>query len=561
MRLSWKNAEWRRVLLIYALYALLLSSWKFCVPSFRTIFTFEWFSRSSYLYSPKIPGIMAIAGIEFICTLIVAAFVSLKPQQVSKESDSSNRDFLNTVGVIIPCHKSKDVIKATLESVLHHFCPEHVVVMDNGSSRTPLDTCLLMIRHVSLEVIYRWVPVGHKATALLLGSRLLPPTVKYVLLIDDDVHIPKFMNFDFSYFEDEQVSAVAFSIAGYGPDLTVRSMNSVQCLADFEYKLFDTSRAFFSQYGTVLFAHGAVGLWRRERFTAIYENHPGLPIGEDQWAGRINLMSGHTMKHDSGPLIYTETPSNLIPKQWCLWSSFIRNLTIWRKDKHVQDGEHQTTVAGFGSADLFNQRARRWYMNSPRRIWCNSKLFLTYGWGQFRKLPLHKALVFNVLFRFKLLRGTWTHLKVFAYITALANFFSCPARCSQLLELLQMFLVVYSVSVGRYILINFFVWRNRKDLQVTVTTMLCMPFYRKVISIYCCYGWLRSVLKYIPIIKSPEKVLGEREDVKVIWDLLRDQTDDDYLHYLEHGDYIGEPWPLLGVHTSDDFHCRRRKIV
>ena len=130
----------------------------------------------------------------------------------------TDRKLLDQVGVIIPCHKSGGVIQDTLKGVLHPARPDHVMVMDNGRTDLPMDETIVKVREISEDVVYKWVPVGHKGVALLLGNRLLPDTVKYVLLIDDDVQIPKTMLFDFSYFEEDNVSAVAHSIGTCGPD-------------------------------------------------------------------------------------------------------------------------------------------------------------------------------------------------------------------------------------------------------------------------------------------------------------------------------------------------------
>ena len=201
-------------------------------------------------------------------------------------------------------------------------------------------------------------------------------------------------------------------------------------------------------------AHGAVSIWRRGRFSEIYESHPGLPIGEDGWAGRQNLLAGYTMKHDSGCIFQTEVPPNLFPCGWLRqgnkyqlsWQRAFHRGRKWlflvslalpqifrtserisrtfgkravpsenrhgaqtysflEKEDMDQEKEVFPVLAGYGSPDLFNQRAMRCNMNSPRRLWCHIKLFFSYGWDQFLLQPFLRALVFNILFRIGLLEG------------------------------------------------------------------------------------------------------------------------------------------------------------
>ena len=79
--------------------------------------------------------------------------------------------------------------------------------------------------------------------------------------------------------------------------------------------------------------------------------------------------------------------------------------------------------------------------------------------------------------------------------------------------------------------------RNRKDLQVGVGTLLLFPIYRSILAVYRFYGYWRSILKYIPIVKSPKNVLGQTKEVAQIYPLLQEQRDidvwpieDDYGH-------------------------------
>ena len=530
MKLSFRSADWKRVIFCYVIYVLiglfLFLPWGF-----------DWYWNRYLADSNVIWVLLILISFEFLITILVCSFVSLKPEQKdedehdeqdgeeeedqvkksnengvdpvdietprafkdgrrTKNRSEEEKEFLDSIGVIIPCHKSAGVIQATLRGVLHHFKPEHVIVMDNGNQEHPIDNTLDKVREISHEILYKWVSIGHKGISLVLGNRLLPDTVKYVLLIDDDVLLPRSMVFDRSYFDNDkhdQVSAISYAIAGCGPDGTPESMNIVQQLQDFEFKFSDTFRVFMSDYSTVLFAHGAIGLWRRDRFYEIYESHPGLPIGEDGWAGRLNLQRGYTMAHDSGPLIRTEVPANLIPCQWYSWMYKI--CWCWKKEEPAStasdtagttntnqdddlgdDHERKVVIPGFGSPDLFNQRARRWDMNAPRRTWCHLKLFVLYGWNQFSRQNPFKALLFNLVIRFTFFRGFWALFKALFW----AGYIASVVLRSTLYWALLGVVVIYLLQVIKYNIINYVIWRKRKDLQVKLKILFLMPIYRSV---------------------------------------------------------------------------------
>ena len=570
MRISWKNADRRRVLPIYsayvALFLLLMWPLQKTDHGWEPAAPFRWYWEVYLGDSDQIHKILILIMLfEFAFAIIVVCFVHLKPIQnreveyddytypcqantTSLEDASekkrkvisvSDRSFHDKIGVIVPCHKSEEVIQSTLKGLLHHFRPEHIIVMDNGKTEKPMDDTILCVRDVSDKIIYKWVPVGHKSMALLLGNRLLPDTVKYVLLLDDDVLIPKTMVFDDSYFKDDQVSCIAYSIAVHGHKGTVESMNLVQRLTDFEFKFADTFRAFMSSYSSVVFAHGAIGLWRRDRFSEIYENHPGLPIGEDGWAGRLNLKAGYTMKQDSGPLIRTESPPLLIPTQWWSWML------------HKDQPSKRQHIAGFGSPDLFNQRARRWDMNAPRRIPLHIKLFFSYGWNQFKRTNPLRAIIFNLVIRFNLMRGFWTFFKTYFYMGYIIHTF----MYGEAKWVLSWMVAAYILQVLKYLFINLWVWRKRRDLRVGPVTILLFPLYRSILALFRFYAYWRSLLKYIPIIKAPKSVLGQTEEVAKLHPFLLRQRDIDIWPTSEVHDKF-EEFSLASQSSEDSLYLR-----
>ena len=67
---------------------------------------------------------------------IVVLLVAPWPSKV--EEDSQETAYLMQILCIIPCHRSAAEFASTVDSILEHLLPKHVVVIDHGKFPKPL---------------------------------------------------------------------------------------------------------------------------------------------------------------------------------------------------------------------------------------------------------------------------------------------------------------------------------------------------------------------------------------------------------------------------------------
>lgn len=85
---------------------------------------------------------------------------------------------------------------------------------------------------------------------------------------------------------------------------------------------------------------GAISLWKREALLDVFENLPSWPYGEDWFIGFYALHRGHRTITVSNCFATADVPASLLPP-------------IGAQAQAVR-------MSGFGSNNLFDQRARRW---------------------------------------------------------------------------------------------------------------------------------------------------------------------------------------------------------
>lgn len=94
---------------------------------------------------------------------------------------------IHDTALLIPCYKSAGLIGNTLEAALKIFPPDHIYVIANGNSPTPLDNTEEVCQPYGVHHI--WSPVGSKIVAQFVGA-YAAKDFKNVLLIDDDCALP-----------------------------------------------------------------------------------------------------------------------------------------------------------------------------------------------------------------------------------------------------------------------------------------------------------------------------------------------------------------------------------
>ncbi|KAK6070882.1 hypothetical protein SCUP234_09971 [Seiridium cupressi] len=259
--------------------------------------------------------------------------------------------------VIIPCYKSAETLRATLPACLAIFNPEQIFVVANGNSQTPLDHTADVCAEFGVR--HCWVPVGSKITAEFVGVALARE-YKYCMLIDDDVLLPASLPLPLHLFgdsesEDSKIACIGYTIKSVGANSSRGTL--IQQAQDIEYKVAGLAKVFQTHYGSVIFPHGAIAVWRRDILEQIFHGHPGYHISEDWYLGHTARAAGYRMIMSSQAFIETETPPRLFPSL---------------RKKGGSRG-------GYGEMSIYKQRFFRWNFFFVFRIWSNTN-YLLFSW-------------------------------------------------------------------------------------------------------------------------------------------------------------------------------------
>jgi len=390
------------------------------------------------------------------------------PAQDEAQEHENDPDYLAEIGCIVPCHKSATEIAATVKSLLTFLRPEHIVVVDNGNSYNPLDDTPRRIKELNPHVTYMWVPIGMKTNALWMGLNKLPSAVRFVMHIDDDTECPQNMVFDQHVWDNPNTDAVSYGICIYQTGL-------VEKFVDFEFKQISQLRLFQSRYSSVWFQHGIIGIWRREAFTEVLKEHPFLPFGEDNWSGTINLVKNRQMRQELRSCVSSYAPATLLP----------------------YTGDRQQ---GYGAANIWKQRAERWFVNAPRRFFIRLYLLFCYR---------HDTCVGNIVFRCLTL---WHLLEIYVHLTlplSLIAYFMSSLRSWVFIgtaPLVQLGMHWFQICIQNYVF-----WRHRPDIQIDFKICLLVPFYHWFLQVCYWYGHWRCLLYYIPFVPSRHGLYTEGE--------------------------------------------------
>lgn len=296
-----------------------------------------------------------------IAFLVIGTIRNLLPQilctfeRSEPESDSEKPRDSSECCVIIPCYKSAETLHSTLPACLKIFGPEQIFVVANGSSPTPLDHTADVCAQYGVR--HYWVPVGSKITAEFVGVALAG-RYKYCMLIDDDVLLPANLPLPTDRFgsAEDKIACVGYTIKSVGTDSSRGTM--IQQVQDIEYKLAGLAKVCQTHYGSVVFPHGAVALWRRDILEKIFHGHPGYHISEDWFLGHTARAAGYRMVMSSQVFVETETPPRLFP--------------AWFGKKGGSRG-------GYGEMSIYKQRFFRWNFFFVFRMWSNVA-YILFSW-------------------------------------------------------------------------------------------------------------------------------------------------------------------------------------
>ena len=174
-------------------------------------------------------------------------FTRFEPDITDEEVESRDA---STTALIIPAYKAAGALPATIEHALHIFKPEQIFVIANGNNPTPLDETADVCAKYGVN--HTWVPIGSKITAEFVGVAIARH-YDYILLIDDDVHIPRNLPLPLERLQPNpnpkwwqkglaQTACLGYTIRSTGEN---ESLGTVwQQAQDLEYKLSGMTRTF-----------------------------------------------------------------------------------------------------------------------------------------------------------------------------------------------------------------------------------------------------------------------------------------------------------------------------
>ena len=263
-------------------------------------------------------------GIAFLLGTdgLLLAFSTGRRLPVARQRSVARQD---DVSVIIACYNGSDVIGETLDHLLVHVAPEHIIVVSDCST----DDTAAVARSYGVRVVEN----RFNRNKPLSISRVAPMvTTPYTMVIDDDTHIgPEPIPVELL---DQGAAAVAFDVM---PIETGTLINRVQT---YEYrKSMTLGKALMSDAGAVANVSGAIGLFRTVDLRRQTSLHSGHFPGEDL---QRTLLT-HLESDGSGVAFSPNRVVTLAPSSW---------------------------------RELYGQRAKKWGPAEHELLFLNLKLML-----------------------------------------------------------------------------------------------------------------------------------------------------------------------------------------
>ncbi|OJJ45120.1 hypothetical protein ASPZODRAFT_134543 [Penicilliopsis zonata CBS 506.65] len=459
-------------LLEYTGYALLLAFVYFVligVPLWNgAVYWLYWVIKTRFAVEGGWACILGLSTLYAFSPLLIA----FEPAPSRYIADAERHSVENTA-LLIPCYKSEAILGPTLEAARRIFPADHIFVIANGNSATPLDNTEHVCRLYGVHHV--WSPVGSKIIAQFVGCYAASRFAN-VLLIDDDCLLPP----SFPVVSDRlvgRVQCVGYTIKSVGPN----SSRGTWCqqAQDVEYKISGLQRAFAGKIGSAIFPHGAISLWNREFLKRTFHEHPGFSVSEDWFFGDSCRRLGGRITMCSAIFVETETPSAVF----------------------FSDGGSR---GGFGEMTIFKQRFLRWNFFFVNGMWYNLKYILgswSLGWWEIGT----KIFVFQEVYE--------TILYLLTPFILPISFFVRPGFCG----------MMFGITVGMYLL-NVLIFNElhlrwkRERVSWGILLFYYTPYklMLTLINVASCYWSLYRYARYFA--RRHPKVV---EDVKAIEVVLR----------------------------------------
>ncbi|KAL0235539.1 hypothetical protein GEMRC1_002121 [Eukaryota sp. GEM-RC1] len=416
-------------------------------------------------YAPPISDILVFWN--KISTPLLALYLVRWP---SLPADSAEQRKLSRIkrqeqivdcALLITTHKSADIIETTLKAALKIFPPQNIHICDNGNSKSPLDNTKQVVFKLNPSINYHWIPVGNKTLSTWYTCQYFI-TSKYVLTTDDDVLLPQDLVIPFEEFDDGLTKCLAFTIRAENLSDSAGKRNLLTHMQDLEYKLAGLFKLFQSSVASCVCPHGALSLWERATFLSVLSRHNCTFHGEDLQLGlKLHELNQNFRIATVGRVCVPTT----VPDHFLCSKLFKCNCPT-----------------GYS---LLVQRIKSWDITAHRFAIKLIGLILFY-WK--RNTMILKPFL---LFELWTVLMDWIRVLLLGWIISRnpIAFFTGMAMCH----------VIYTIAL---LFFNYWVLRDRHDLQSPLDVILLFPFYRYVLLIFRAIALVHNLVWYTPFVRN-----------------------------------------------------------
>lgn len=379
--------------------------------------------------------------------------------RVEKEI-TTNSDTIDDIHVIIPAHKANETIKGNIGHLVDLFHYNIWIAENDGK---PEENEFLKELCQKYQIHYVHYDIANKTNALYLTAKIIRekyPTCKNIILLDDDTVLPSNFFVRHDLLKEE-------TTAGYCCCIGIKKnekFNLIEHWVDWEYRTISfRNRA--RNYQTLKFLHGIICVYRLDAFLEIFRFNPclphGLPFGEDAFAGVSTRMLGYQMKQDNLNTVLTYCPNQLF--------------SFWK------GGREQ----GYGASSLFKQRALRWYLSWPRRLFHEISLFISYDTGTWFG---------NILYRVDCLWYVFILYVSIIWMHFFQKIIFGDFSFSSFSYVRIGFMIVSILSCY----LRFFIMNEQEKKNVNPWVLFTFPFFLLFILFLYGVSFLLSIFYYIP---------------------------------------------------------------
>lgn len=404
---------------------------------------------------------------------MLQSFLPLCFCQFEKEVDDVESRDASETALIIPAYKAAAVLPQTIEAALKIFKASQIFIINNGNTPEPQDNTAEVCAKYGVN--HAWVPIGSKIIAEFVGAALTNK-YKYIMLIDDDVHLPANLPIVTNRI-NVKTKCIGYTIKSTGANGAIGTV--IQQCQDVEYKFSGLTRTFCGRYGSAIFPHGAIILWERVTLQNLFNVHPGYVISEDWFFGHAARSSGFRIEFCSQVFVETETPPN-----------FIMN---GKSDR-----------GGFGEMTVYKQRFGRWNYFIAKRLW-EDIIYILFSW----RLGWREIVT-------KLFVMVEVHNSVMAFLRPFVTVITVIAAW-------RLLLILTAGTMGCYILIfcifNAIHLRRKNEmvawriLPVYLGMKVCLLWVNTLSVYHCVYDYARFFSK------RHERVIENRQALEAVYNI------------------------------------------